>query len=133
MDSGSWGLVLDGSMKEVWNGEMYVYFNYGDKLKDYFDIGFLYMYNVFISNGIEKLYFCIFFGYFDNDGVFFIESLSCVNVDLNVGMELNKWVFMDGKIFFLCIKVDNCLLYGDYGVIFQLMRIFNNVCLDDLK
>lgn len=34
-DSGSWGPVLDGSMKEAWNGETYAYSNYGDKLKDY--------------------------------------------------------------------------------------------------
>ena len=27
-DSGSWGPVLDGSMKEAWNGETYAYSNY---------------------------------------------------------------------------------------------------------
>lgn len=39
-DGSSWGPVLDGSMKEAWNGETYAYSKYGDKLKDYFETGF---------------------------------------------------------------------------------------------
>ena len=62
-DSGSWGPVLDGSMKEAWNGETYAYSNYGDKLKDYFDTGFSHTHNVSISNGTEKSHFRTSFGY----------------------------------------------------------------------
>ena len=69
----------------------------------------------------------------DNDGVFPTESLSRVNADLNAGTELNKWVSMDGKISLSRTKADNRPLYGDYGAISQLMRIPNNVRLDDLK
>lgn len=132
-DSGSWGPVLDGSMKEAWNGETYAYSNYGDKLKDYFDTGFSHTHNVSISNGTEKSHFRTSFGYSDNDGVFPTESLSRVNADLNAGTELNKWVSMDGKISLSRTKADNRPLYGDYGAISQLMRIPNNVRLDDLK
>ncbi len=46
---------------------------------------------------------------------------------------LNKWVSMDGKISLSRTKADNRPLYGDYGAISQLMRIPNNVRLDDLK
>lgn len=40
---------------------------------------------------------------------------------------------MDGKISLSRTKADNRPLYGDYGAISQLMRIPNNVRLDDLK
>ena len=120
-------------MKEAWNGETYAYSNYGDKLKDYFDTGFSHTHNVSISNGTEKSHFRTSFGYSDNDGVFPTESLSRVNADLNAGTELNKWVSMDGKISLSRTKADNRPLYGDYGAISQLMRIPNNVRLDDLK
>jgi hypothetical protein len=79
-DSGSWGPVLDGSMKEAWNGETYAYSNYGDKLKDYFDTGFSHTHNVSISNGTEKSHFRTSFGYSDNDGVFPTESLSRMEI-----------------------------------------------------
>ena len=87
----------------------------------------------FADENTEKSHFRTSFGYSDNDGVFPTESLSRVNADLNAGTELNKWVSMDGKISLSRTKADNRPLYGDYGAISQLMRIPNNVRLDDLK
>lgn len=95
--SGSWGPVLDGSPFEAWNGETYAYSKYGNKLKDYFDTGFSQNHNVSISNGTETSHFRASFGASDNKGVFPNEKLSRINIDLNAGTELNKWMSIDGK------------------------------------
>lgn len=97
-DTGSWGPVLDGSMKEAWNGETYAYSKYGNKLEDYFNTGFTQNHNVSISNGTEKSHFRASFGNSSNKGVFPNEELTRTNVDLNAGTELNSYFSVDGKI-----------------------------------
>lgn len=132
-DTGSWGPVLDGSMKEAWNGETYAYSKYGNKLKDYFDTGFSQVHNVSISNGTEKSHFRSSFGNSSNKGVFPTEELSRTNIDLNAGTELNKYLSIDGKVSLSRTKAENRPEYGTYGAINQLMGIPNNIRLDDLK
>ena len=131
--SGSWGPVLDGSPFEAWNGETYAYSKYGNKLKDYFDTGFSQNHNVSISNGTETSHFRASFGASDNKGVFPNEKLNRINIDLNAGTELNKWMSIDGKISLSRTKAEDRPEYGTYGAINQLMGIPHNVRLDDLK
>ncbi len=132
-DTGSWGPVLDGSMKEAWNGETYAYSKYGNKLEDYFNTGFTQNHNVSISNGTEKSHFRASFGNSSNKGVFPNEELTRTNVDLNAGTELNKYFSVDGKISLSRTKAENRPEYGTYGAINQLMGIPHNVRLEDLK
>ncbi len=132
-DSGSWGPVLDGSMKEAWNGETYAFSKYGNKLKDYFETGFSQTHNVSIQNGTETSHYRASFGASNNDGVFPNEKLQRINVDLNAGTELNKYLSMDGKISLSRTKAEDRPQYGTYGAINQLMGIPHNVRLDDLK
>ena len=131
--AGSWGPVLDGSMKEAWNGQTYAYSNYGDKLKDYFDTGFSQTHNVSIQNGTDTSHYRASFGASDNDGMFPGEKLQRINVDLNAGTQLNEYFSMDGKISLSRTKAENRPEYGTYGAINQLMNIPNNVRLDDLR
>lgn len=132
-DSSSWGPVLDGSQKKAWNGETYAYSRYGNKLKDYFETGFAQNHNVSISNVKEGSHFRSSFGSSSNDGVFPGEKLNRINLDLNAGMEMNKYLSMDGKISLSRTKANNRPYFGNYGAVSQLMKIPNNVRLDDLK
>lgn len=132
-DSSSWGPVLDGSQKKAWNGETYAYSNYGNKLKDYFETGFAQNHNVSISNVKEGSHFRSSFGSSSNGGVFPGEKLNRINLDLNAGMEMNKYLSMDGKISLSRTKADNRPYFGNYGAVSQLMKIPNNVRLDDLR
>ena len=130
--SSSWGPVLDGSMKEAWNGQTYAYSKYGNKLKDYFETGFSQTHNVSIQNGTETSHYRASFGASDNDGMFPNEKLQRINVDLNAGTELNKYLSMDAKISLSRTKANDRPMYGTYGAINQLMGIPHNVRLDDL-
>lgn len=132
-NSASWGPVLDGSMKEAWNGETYAYSKYGNKLKDYFNTGFTQNHNVSISNGTEKSHFRTSFGQSSNKGVFPTEELSRTNLDINAGTEMNKYLSIDAKVSLSRTKAENRPEYGTYGAINQLMGIPNNIRLDDLK
>lgn len=131
--SGSWGPVLDGSQQKAWNGETYGYSKYGNKLEDYFDTGFSQNHNVSVSNGTDNSHFRASFGAADSKGVFPNEKLNRINIDLNAGTELNKYMSMDGKISLSRTKATDRPLYGTYGAINQLMGIPHNVRLDDLK
>ena len=131
--AGSWGPVLDGSMVEGWNGQTYAYSKYGNKLKDYFDTGFSQTHNVSIQNGTETSHYRASFGASDNDGMFPNEKLQRINVDLNAGTELNKYLSMDAKISLSRTKANDRPMYGTYGAINQLMGIPHNVRLDDLN
>lgn len=132
-DGSSWGPVLNGDLKEAWNGETYPYLAYGDKLKDYFETGFSQTHNVSIQNGTETSHYRASFGQSSNKGVFPNEELSRTNIDLNAGTELNKYLSMDGKLSLSRTKATDRPEYGNYGAINQLMGIPNNIRLDDLK
>ena len=132
-DSSSWGPVLDGSMQKAWNGDTYAYSKYGNKLEDYFNVGFAQNHNVAVSNVTEKSHFRASFGSSSNKGVFPNEKLNRINLDLNAGMEMNKYFSMDGKISLSRTKAEDRPYFGTYGAIAQLMGIPNNIRLDDLK
>lgn len=126
-DGSSWGPVLNGDLKEAWNGETYPYLAYGDKLKDYFETGFSQTHNVSIQNGTETSHYRASFGQSSNKGVFPNEELSRTNIDLNAGTELNKYLSMDGKLSLSRTKATDRPEYGNYGAINQLMGIPNNI------
>ena len=132
-DSSSWGPVLDGSMQKAWNGDTYAFSKYGNKLKDYFDTGFAQNHNVSVSNVTDKSHFRASFGSSNNKGVFPNEKLNRINLDLNAGMEMNKYLSMDGKISLSRTKAEDRPYFGTYGAIAQLMGIPNNIRLNDLK
>lgn len=129
----SWGSELDGSMVEAWNGEQRAYSAYGNKMKDYFNTGFAHNHNVAISNVTEKSHFRSSFGSSNNKGLFPNEKLNKINLDLNAGMEMNKYLSMEGKISLSRTKAEDRPYFGSYGVVAQLMGIPNNILLDDLK
>lgn len=129
----SWGGALDGSLVEAWNGEQLPYSNYGNKLKDYFGTGFAQTHNVSVSSVTDKSHFRASFGSSNNKGLFPNEKLDKINMDLNAGMEINKYFSMDGKISLSRTKAKDRPYYGSYGAIGQLIGIPNNVRLDDLK
>ena len=108
----SWGPVLDGSMKEAWNGQTYAYSKYGNKLKDYFDTGFSQTHNVSIQNGTDTSHYRASFGASNNDGMFPNEKLQRINVDLNAGTQLNEYFSMDGKISLSRTKAEDRPMYG---------------------
>lgn len=129
----SWGSELDGSMVEAWNGEQRAYSAYGNKMKDYFNTGFAHNHNVAISNVTEKSHFRSSFGSSNNKGLFPNEKLNKINLDLNAGMEMNKYLSMEGKVSLSRTKAEDRPYFGSYGVVAQLMGIPNNILLDDLK
>ncbi len=102
-------------------------------MKDYFETGFSQNHNVSISNGTEKSHYRASFGASDNDGVFPNEELNRINIDLNAGTEINKYLSMDGKISLSRTKAEDRPMYGTYGAINQLMGIPHNIRLDDLR
>ena len=132
-DDSSWGPVLDGDMKQAWNGETYAFSKYGNKLKDFFETGFSHNHNVSISNGSEKSHFRTSFGHSSNESVFPTEKLTRTNLDLNAGSEINKYFSMDGKISLSRTKAKNRPYFGTYGHINQLMNVPHNVRLEDLE
>ena len=99
-------------MKEAWNGQTYDYSKYGNKLKDYFETGFSQTHNVSIQNGTETSHYRASFGASDNDGMFPNEKLQRINVDLNAGTELNKYLSMDAKISLSRTKANDRPMYG---------------------
>lgn len=130
---GSWGGALDGSMVEAWNGEQRAYQKYGNKMKDYFNDGFAQNHNVSVSSVTDKSHFRASFGSSNNKGLFPNEKLDKINMDLNAGMELNKYFSMDGKISLSRTKAEDRPYFGSYGIVSQLMGIPHNVDLNDLK
>lgn len=129
----SWGGVLDGSMVEAWNGEKRAYSAHGDKMKDFFNNGFAHTHNVSVSGVTDKSHFRASFGSSNNKGLFPDEKLNKINLDLNAGMEMNKYLSMDGKISLSRTKAENRPYFGSFGIISQLIGIPQNIDLADLK
>ena len=105
----------------------------GNKLKDYFNTGFAHNHNVSISNVTDKSHFRASFGSSNNKGLFPNEKLDKINIDLNAGAEMNKYLSMEGKVSLSRTKAEDRPYFGSYGVIAQLIGIPHNVSLDDLK
>ena len=131
--SSSWGGELDGQSVEAWNGEQRAYSKYGNKLEDYFNTGFAHNHNVAISNVTDKSHFRASFGSSNNKGLFLNEKLNKINIDLNAGAEMNKYLSMEGKVSLSRTKAEDRPYFGSYGVIAQLIGIPHNVSLDDLR
>ena len=132
-DNGSWGPVLDGSLQPAWNGQTLPFVAYGNKLKDYFRTGFSQGHALSVSSATEHSHFRSSFGYTGQTGIFPKEEQNRVNVDLHAGTTLNRWLSMEGKVALSRTQTRNRPLYGDYGAVSQLMRIPNNVRLEDLQ
>ena len=111
----SFGSELDGSLKTAWNGAEIPYLNYGSKMKDYFNTGFSQNHSVAIGNMKEDVHFHASFGYSNADGMFTGESLRKINIDLNAGMKMNKYLSMDAKVSLSNTKAENRPTYGAYG------------------
>lgn len=129
----SFGGVLDGKTVTAWNGEQLPYSSYGNKLKDYFNTGFSQNHNVAVGNVTDKSHFRASFGSSNNKGMFPGEGLDKINIDLNTGMEMDKYLSVDGKVSLSRTKAENRPYYGTYGAVAQLIGIPNNVRLEDLK
>lgn len=60
-----------------------------------------------VGTSSEKSHFRLSVGYNGNDGLFQNESLNKINVDLNAGATVNKWLSLDGKISVSNTKAEN--------------------------
>ena len=94
----AFGPRFDGSMQTNWLGVKAPYSYTGDRLKDYFRTGFSQFHTVAVGSASEKSHFRLSVGYNANDGLFKNESLDKLNIDLNAGATVNKWLSLDGKI-----------------------------------
>lgn len=103
----AFGPRFDGSMQTNWLGEKAPYSYTGDRLKDYFRTGFSQAHTVAVGTSSEKSHFRLSVGYNGNDGLFQNESLNKINVDLNAGATVNKWLSLDGKISVSNTKAEN--------------------------
>ncbi|MEG1685465.1 MAG: TonB-dependent receptor plug domain-containing protein, partial [Bacteroides sp.] len=129
----SFGPKLDGLDREAWNGKMYAYSKYGNKLKDYFNTGFSQNHNLSIGGVSGKANYRASFGNSESSGLFHGEHLSKINLDLKSSIELNKYITMDAKLSLSKTRARNRPMYGEVGEVYQLLFIPNNVRLNDLE
>ena len=129
----AFGPALDGHLEPSWLGEQIPYKYYGDKLKDYFKTGFSQFHTVAVGNSTDKSHFRLSVGFNDNKGLFKDETLDKLNVDLNAGTVVNKWLSLDGKISLSHMKAENRPYTGFNGEVAQLLLIPGNVRLSDLE
>ncbi len=128
----AFGSKLDGHMEPSWLGESIPYAYTGDKLKDYFNTGFSHFHTVALGRSTEKSHFRLSAGFNGNEGLFKDETLSKVNIDLNTGTIVNKYLSLDGKISLSRMKAENRPMTGLNGEVAQLLLIPGNVRLQDL-
>ena len=128
----SFGPLLDGKDDYTWNGQIIPYKAYGNKLTDYFKTGFSHYHSVSLGKQTESSHFRLSFGYNDNRGMFKDESLNKINIDLNAGQKINKWLSVDGKISLSRTKAENRPQTGLWGEVGQLLLIPANIRLCDL-
>lgn len=128
----AFGPALDGHSENSWLGESIPYSYSGDKLKDYFNTGFAHFHTVAVGNSTEKSHFRLSLGFNGNDGLFKDESLDKLNIDLNTGTVINKYLSLDGKISLSHMKAENRPMTGLTGEVAQLLLIPGNVRLSDL-
>ena len=107
--------------------------NMGTNWKTISNTGFAHNHNVAISNVTDKSHFRASFGSSNNKGLFLNEKLNKINIDLNAGAEMNKYLSMEGKVSLSRTKAEDRPYFGSYGVIAQLIGIPHNVSLDDLR
>ena len=129
----AFGPRFDGSMQTNWLGEKAPYSYTGDRLKDYFRTGFSQFHTVAVGSATDKSHFRLSVGFNANDGLFKDESLDKLNVDLNAGTTVNKWLSLDGKISVSHTKAENRPYTGLNGEVAQLLLMPGNVSLNDLE
>ena len=129
----AFGPRFDGSMQTNWLGEKAPYSYTGDRLKDYFRTGFSQFHTVAVGSATDKSHFRLSVGFNANDGLFKDESLDKLNVDLNAGTTVNKWLSLDGKISVSHTKAENRPYTGLNGEVAQLLLMPGNVSLKDLE
>ena len=128
----SFGPELDGKDDYTWNGKIIPYKAYGNKLTDYFKTGFSHFHTVSLGKQTDASHFRLSFGFNDNRGMFKDERLNKMNIDLNAGQKINKWLAVDGKISLSRTKANNRPQQGLWGEVGQLLLIPANIRLCDL-
>lgn len=129
----SFGPELDGHEEYNWYGTKSPYQYTGDKLRDYFKMGFSQFHTVALGNNNEKGHYRLSIGYNDNKGLFKNETLDKLSIDLNAGTVVNKYLSLDGKISLSHMKACNRPLLGLNGEVAQLLLIPGNVSLRSLE
>lgn len=129
----AFGSALDGHDEPSWLAQPIPYRYYGDKLKDYFKTGFSQFHTIALGNANEKSHYRLSIGFNGNDGLFKDETLSKLNVDLNTGTTMNKYLSLDGKISLSRMKAENRPMTGLGGEVAQLLLIPGNIRLSDLQ
>ena len=129
----SFGPELDGKDDYTWNGQIIPYKAYGNKLTDYFKTGFSHFHTVSLGKQTDASHFRLSFGFNDNRGMFKDERLNKMNIDLNAGQKINKWLSVDGKISLSRTKANNRPQQGLWGEVGQLLLIPANIRLCDLE
>ncbi|MFA6870871.1 MAG: SusC/RagA family TonB-linked outer membrane protein [Bacteroidaceae bacterium] len=131
--SSSFGAELDGHPYVSDNYGTQTYSNYGNPLKDYFSTGFSQTHNLSVGNVTEKANYRVSFGTTQADGMFKDESMEKMNIDVKAGMELNKYFSVDSKISLSRMKAENRPVYGQYGEVYQLFFLPNNISLSSIQ
>lgn len=129
----AFGPRFDGSLQTNWLGVKAPYTYTGDRLKDYFRTGFSQFHTVAVGSASEKAHYRMSVGYNTNDGLFKDESLDKLNIDLNAGTTINKWLSLDGKLSVSHMKAKNRPQTGLNGEVAQLLLMPGNISLRDLE
>lgn len=129
----AFGPRFDGSLQTNWLGVKAPYTYTGDRLKDYFRTGFSQFHTVAVGSASEKAHYRMSVGYNTNDGLFKDESLDKLNIDLNAGTMINKWLSLDGKLSVSHMKAKNRPQTGLNGEVAQLLLMPGNISLRDLE
>ena len=129
----AFGPRFDGSLQTNWLGVKAPYVYTGDRLKDYFRTGFSQFHTVAVGSSSEKAHYRMSVGYNTNDGLFKDESLDKLNIDLNAGTTVNKWLSLDGKLSVSHMKAKNRPQTGLNGEVAQLLLMPGNISLRDLE
>ena len=129
----AFGPRFDGSLQTNWLGVKAPYVYTGDRLKDYFRTGFSQFHTVAVGSSSEKAHYRMSVGHNTNDGLFKDESLDKLNIDLNAGTTVNKWLSLDGKLSVSHMKAKNRPQTGLNGEVAQLLLMPGNISLRDLE
>lgn len=129
----AFGPRFDASLQTNWLGVKTPYIYTGDRLKDYFRTGFSQFHTVAVGSASEKAHYRMSVGYNTNDGLFKDESLDKLNIDLNAGTTVNKWLSLDGKLSVSHMKAKNRPQTGLNGEVAQLLLMPGNISLRDLE
>lgn len=129
----AFGPRFDPSLQTNWLGVKTPYIYTGDRLKDYFRTGFSQFHTVAVGSASEKAHYRMSVGYNTNDGLFKDESLDKLNIDLNAGTTVNKWLSLDGKLSVSHMKAKNRPQTGLNGEVAQLLLMPGNISLRDLE